>query len=182
MLGSDARRDWLRVDEAIKEKTGIGPGAVCVDLGCGAGAFSIPLAETVGETGKVYAVDTGTEVLDVLRSKNPPPNLVIIQKDAASTELEPGIADLCLMVLLLHEVPPEGVLAEAFRLLKPGGSALVMEWKEGSGAPGPPDNERIGRERIERLLAGAGFASFDYAGWTDSHYIATALKPAEKPN
>jgi ubiquinone/menaquinone biosynthesis C-methylase UbiE len=176
MLGSDARRAWLRVDDVIKEKTGIKPGMVCVDLGCGAGVFSIPLAETVGGAGRVYAVDTGVEVLDVLRGKNPPSNLVIVQADAADTGLDSGIADLCLMVLLLHEVPPEGVVAEAFRLLKPEGKALVLEWIEGTGAPGPPDNERIGRERMERLLTKAGFSSFEYTGWSDSHYVATALK------
>jgi ubiquinone/menaquinone biosynthesis C-methylase UbiE len=176
MLGSDERGKWLRSDELISEKVKAFPGMNCVDLGSGAGALSLPLAKAVGEKGKVYAVDINSDVLDVIREKNPPQNLVIIQRDAADTGLDASIADICIMVLLLHEVPPEGVLAEAYRLLKPGGRALVLEWRMDYEAPHPPHNERIDREHIERLLTEAGFSGFEYAEWTKSHYVATAVK------
>lgn len=178
MLGSSERSRWLRVDDVIREKAGVRPGMVCVDLGCGAGVFSVPLAAAVGETGKVYAVDTSSEALNVIREKEPPPNLIIVQADAADTKIEGGIADLCLMVLFLHEVSPEGILTEAFRLLKPEGRALVLEWKKDMDSPMPPRNERIGREQIKQLLEDAGFTSFEYTDWSDSHYVATAAKPA----
>jgi len=177
ILASRDRRKWLRTDDAIKEKAGVVPGMTCVDLGCGAGAFSFPLAEAVGEKGKVYAVDNSAEVLDVIREKDPPPNLITVAADVRHTGLDGAIADLCLMALILHEVePPEELIAEAFRLLKPGGRALVLEWRMDFDSPQPPRDERISRERMQRLFAWAGFSSSGYADWSPSHYIATAEK------
>jgi ubiquinone/menaquinone biosynthesis C-methylase UbiE len=175
ILGSNRRAEWLKVDEIIA-RAGVSQGMVCVDLGCGAGALSLPLAEKVGSTGKVYAVDTNPDVLQVIQEKNPAVNLVIIERNASNTGLDASIADRCFMILLLHEVPPEGVLAEAYRLLKEGGKAIALEWRMDFDSPRPPRNERIDRDKMEQLLTGAGFSSFDYTEWSDSHYVATALK------
>jgi ubiquinone/menaquinone biosynthesis C-methylase UbiE len=177
ILSSRDRRGWLRADDAIKEKCGVRPGMTCIDLGCGAGAFSFPLAEAVGEKGKVYAVDNNADVLNIINEKIPPQNLVTVNADVRHTGLDGAIADLCLMVLILHEVePPEEVMAEAYRLLKPGGKTMVLEWRMDFDSPHPPRDERIGKERMERLFAGAGFTSSDYTEWSNSHYIATAMK------
>jgi ubiquinone/menaquinone biosynthesis C-methylase UbiE len=175
ILGSDRRAEWLRIN-AILEKAEISQGMVCVDLGCGAGTLSLPLAEKVGSTGKVYAVDTNPDVLQVITEKNPPVNLITIQKSAADTGLNASIADCCFMILLLHEIPPEAVLAEAHRLLKKEGKAIILEWRMDFDSPRPPRNERIDRDRMEQLLTGAGFISFDYFEWSDSHYVMTAVK------
>ena len=175
ILGSGRRAEWLKVDELI-EKAGVSQGMVCADLGSGAGALSIPLAEKVGSTGKVYAVDTNPDVLQVIKEKNPPANLVILQKSAADTGLDASIADCCFMILVLHEVPPEGVLAEAYRLLKKEGKAITLEWQMDFDSPRPPRNERIDRDRMEQLMTDAGFTAFEYTEWSDSHYVMTAVK------
>ena len=175
ILGSSRRAGWLKVDELI-EKTDVSEGMVCVDLGCGAGALSLPLAEKVGSTGKVYAVDTNPNVLQVIEEKNPPANLVTLLKSAADTGLDASIADCCFMILVLHEVSPEGVLAEAYRLLKTEGKAIALEWRMDFDSPRPPRNERIDRDRMEQLMTGAGFTTFEYTQWSESHYVMTAVK------
>lgn len=175
ILGSDRRAEWLKVNEIIG-KAAVTRGTVCVDLGCGAGTLSLPLAEKVGSTGKVYSVDTNPDVLQVLIEKNPPAHLVTLQKSAADTGLDASIADCCFMILVLHEVPPEGVLAEAYRLLKKEGKAIILEWRMDFDSPRPPRNERIDRDHMEQLLAGAGFTSFEYYEWSASHYVMTAVK------
>ena len=40
------------------------------DIGCGMGFFSIAMAEYVGSSGKVYAVDLQQEMLDVLKKRS----------------------------------------------------------------------------------------------------------------
>ena len=177
MLDSEQRGKWLRADDLIKDVAGITRGMTCIDLGCGAGAVSFPMVNAVGDKGAVYAVDNSAEVLERIRLKNPPPNLIPIHSDAGQTGLESGIADICLMVLILHEVEePDKVAAEAFRLLKPEGKALVMEWREDFDSPHPPHNERIGRKQMEQLFRETGFSSFEYTEWSGSHYVATGLK------
>jgi ubiquinone/menaquinone biosynthesis C-methylase UbiE len=177
LLDSEDRARWLKVDDLIKNKAGITRGMTCIDLGSGTGVISFPLASAVGNTGKVYAVDISDEVIGRIREKNPPSNLVPVVNDAGQTGLENQIADVCFMILILHEVEqPEKILAEAFRLLKPGGKALALEWREDFDSPHPPHNERITREMAEQLFKNAGFSSFDYTEWSRSHYVATGSK------
>ncbi len=45
----------------------INQGDIAVDLGCGMGYFSIPLASLVGDTGKVISVDLQSEMLSGLK-------------------------------------------------------------------------------------------------------------------
>ncbi len=176
MLSSEDRARWLHADDLVKE-SGISQGMTCIDLGCGAGALSFPLVNATGEEGAVYAVDTSAEALDHIRAKDPPENLKTVNSEAARTGLESGIADFCFMLLLLHEVEqPERVLAEAYRLLKPGGKAVALEWREDAEIPMPPRNERIGKEKIEPLMTGAGLSDLEYKEWGKSRYIMTGSK------
>ena len=42
---------------------------VVVDLGCGSGYYTLPLAELVGPEGNVYAVDLGENCIQALEKK-----------------------------------------------------------------------------------------------------------------
>ncbi len=177
MLDSEQRQKWLRADDLIKEMAGITVGMTCVDLGCGTGAISFPLASAVGNEGRVYAVDNDAKAIGRIKEKGPPSNLIPVLKDAVQTGLESEIADFCFMVLILHEVEqPNRVMAEALRLLKPGGKVLVMEWRDEPDTPGPPHSERIPKEQMERLFTQAGLFSYTYTEWSRSHYVATGIK------
>ncbi len=177
MLDSEDRARWLKVDDLISKVAGITAGMICVDLGCGTGTISLPLASAVGTKGKVYAVDTNAKVIERIKEKNPPPNLIPVLGDAGNTGLESQVADSCFMVLILHEVvQPEKIMTEAFRLLKREGKALALEWREDFDSPHPPHNERINIKEVEQLFKKAGFSRFEYINWSRSHYVATAIK------
>ena len=156
MLDNEGRAKWLRVDDLIKELN-IGKGMTCIDLGCGTGALSFPLAGIVGKEGTVYAVDTNTDAINRIREKSPPENLKPVNSSAARTGLDDGIADVCFIILLLHEVDqPENILAEAYRLLKPGGQAATLEWRGEAEGQGPPSSERLSWEKAEQLFSSVG--------------------------
>ena len=41
---------------------GLKSGLIFMDIGCGGGFFALPAARVVGESGKVYGIDTNAEV------------------------------------------------------------------------------------------------------------------------
>jgi ubiquinone/menaquinone biosynthesis C-methylase UbiE len=176
-LDSPGRIKDLRPQELLKEMARIDFGNTCVDFGSGTGIFALPMAELVGSNGKVYAVDHSPEMLGHIRAKNPPNNLTLFHADVGSTGLDDGIADICLLAFILHEVKePGNVVAEAFRLLKAAGRLVVVEWKADLDTPGPPRKVRISHEQITRLFTQIGLTSPRYLDWSQNHYVAIGTK------
>ncbi|APV45381.1 Methyltransferase domain-containing protein [Dehalogenimonas formicexedens] len=176
-LDNPGRIAELRIPDLLRDIGGVKTGMVCVDLGCGTGTFTLPLAGMAGDSGKVFAVDDSAEMLGILGSRNPPGNVVTIKADFIGTGLENGIADFCLTAFILHETRhPEKLLAEAYRLLKPGGILLAVEWRPDYESHGPPLNIRISAERMETMFGVAGFKMFRTAMWTEKHYYGTGAK------
>lgn len=150
---------------------------ICVDLGCGTGVFARPMADLAGTTGTVYAVDRQTDMLAHIASGGPPANLQLLQTDVGKTGLPGGIADVCLLAFVLHELKaPEDVLSECHRLLKPHGRLTIVEWKMESDK-GPPLDIRIDRPRAEELLRRASMEPGGFFEWSARHYVITALRP-----
>ena len=112
------------------------PGMTAIDIGCGMGFFSLPLAGMVGEAGRVVCVDVQQKMLSVLGRRARRKGLSeIIECRLASQEalsiadLEDQ-ADLVLAIHGLHETAyPRRFLTSCFEVLRPGGKMLVLEPK-----------------------------------------------------
>jgi ubiquinone/menaquinone biosynthesis C-methylase UbiE len=175
-LNNPERLKELRPVQVIKEVADVKPSMTCVDFGSGTGVFTFPMSEAVGAAGLVYAVDNSANMLELVKSKGLPANIRLIQADAAATGLQDECADLCLCVLILHEVDsPERVILEARRVLKPGGKIIIMEWKMDSDW-GPPRSIRLSREKIELILKEAGIGFERFIDWSSTCYIVTGKK------
>jgi SAM-dependent methyltransferase len=95
-----------------------------LDAGTGAGAFAIALAPLVR---KVIGVDVVPELLDEGR-KRAPANVELVEANATALPYELGSFDLVCTARTLHHAPrPELVLAEMNRVLRPGGTMLVVD-------------------------------------------------------
>ena len=106
-----------------------------LDVGTGAGAFAIALAPLVRE---VIGVDVRTELLDEGRTRAPG-NVELVEADVTALPYELGSFDLVCTALALHHAPrPELVLAEMNRVLRPGGSMLVVDCE-------PPSSSNVCR-------------------------------------
>jgi ubiquinone/menaquinone biosynthesis C-methylase UbiE len=175
-LNNAERLKELRPGELLAGVAGVREGMVCVDLGCGTGVFTVPMADLVGAAGRVYAVDTSREMLDYVAARRPGPQVTLVQADAGRTGLEGDSTDVCVAAFVLHEVAsPSDLLAEAYRLLAPDGVVTVVEWKA-DVRRGPPPGVRIGSEKTRELLARAGFAGDAYVDWSENHYAVTSKK------
>ena len=103
----------------------LSPGEVVVDIGCGAGLDSILVASRVGHSGKVIGVDFTPEMIEKAKRNTellgiPNIELRLGEVDAlpltdasADTVISNGVFNLC--------VDKKKVLAEVFRVLRPGG-------------------------------------------------------------
>jgi ubiquinone/menaquinone biosynthesis C-methylase UbiE len=107
------------------------PGMTVIDVGCGVGWFSIPMAQMVGDRGRVIAVDLQQQMLDMLGRR--------AEKAGVSAQIEThkceqnrlGLtaqADFALIFAMLHEVPDQRrLLSEIHACLKPSGKLLLAE-------------------------------------------------------
>lgn len=109
-----------------------------LDFGCGYGAYTIPVAEIVGECGIVYALDKDKEALDSLMQKAESQGLNNIDRMETSGGLEIGLTDESLDVVLLFDVfhsfffpravDREMLLSEIRRVMKSSGFLSISLW------------------------------------------------------
>ncbi|MBM3148779.1 MAG: methyltransferase domain-containing protein [Chloroflexi bacterium] len=116
------------------ERSGIKEGMKVLDLGCGSGAFTPFIARTVGEKGKVYALDIQADMLAQLERKLAKPenrdikNVKLVRANAYELPFDDGFFDLVYMVTVLQEIPDrKRALQEVGRVLKKGGILAVTE-------------------------------------------------------
>jgi SAM-dependent methyltransferase len=96
-----------------------------LDLGCGAGMSTLPLADAFPGA-EIYAVDIAAPMLRYAHGRSEAFGVPVhySQQNAAETNFEDGAFDLIVSNLLLHEIPQKltrRVIAECYRLLTPGG-------------------------------------------------------------
>jgi ubiquinone/menaquinone biosynthesis C-methylase UbiE len=155
LLDSGYRRR-IQPPEQLIERSGIKKGMHVLDLGCGSGAFTPFIARTVGEKGKVYALDIQADMLKQLEKKLSKPenkdikNIKLIEGNAYELPFEDSSLDLVNMVTVLQEIPDRSrALQEVKRVLKLGGFLAVTELF--------PDPDYPWRSTTVKLGEGAGF-------------------------
>jgi SAM-dependent methyltransferase len=109
---------------ALCERLGLVAGRHCLDVGAGTGSLALALAERVGPTGSVTALDVDTRFLEPLESAG----LAVVRADVTADPLPARAFDLVHARLLLEHLPQrDAVLAKLVRALRPGGVLLVEE-------------------------------------------------------
>jgi ubiquinone/menaquinone biosynthesis C-methylase UbiE len=141
------------------------PGITFLDLGCGAGNYTLAVAEVIGQHGVVVALDlwpSGIEALEERAQAAGRRNIRALLADISKlVPLGDGSVDLCLMATVLHDLAEvglaEGALKEASRVLKPGGVLAIVEFDKVEGPPGPPRHIRLAPEEVENIVSPYGF-------------------------
>jgi SAM-dependent methyltransferase len=122
----------------------VGPldGKQVVELGCGPRGSLDALSERVGPTGSAVGVDRSADAVELARglvADRGLSNVDVVLGDARSTGLPDAGYDLATARLVLVNVPqPEEIVAEAVRLVRPGGTVAFHEADAVSHVCDPP--------------------------------------------
>jgi len=95
-------RDFFRPRMNLLKDVGIKPGFCVLDYGCGPGSYIMPLAELVGNSGEIYALDIhplAIKKVQSIASNNGLRNVKTIQSDC-KTGLLNNSMDVVLLELI----------------------------------------------------------------------------------
>ena len=114
-----------------------GPGGVWADLGSGAGAFTLALADLLGPDAEIYSVDTDPRALarqaEAMRERFPATRVHYLAADFTGPLTLPPL-DGIVMANALHFQRDQAAVVRGLReRLRPGGRLLLVEYNTDRG-------------------------------------------------
>lgn len=175
--------DADRIVERLVGRAG-GAGGI-VEFGCGYGTFTLPAAKRTA--GRLHTFDIESEMVERVRRRAEAAGLGNVRAEsrdfvADGTGLPDGSADHAMIYNLLHLEDPAGLLAEAYRILRPGGIVSILHWRCDVETPrGPSLDIRPRPDQCRAWAEAAGFRFLEYvdlSGCGDFHYGLVAERPS----
>jgi ubiquinone/menaquinone biosynthesis C-methylase UbiE len=184
-LGGRRRRAFTR----LAAESGARPGDEVLDVGCGSGYFTRVIATAVAPDGTAHGVDPSDEAISDAQRRTRLANCTFSDGIAEALDAPDGAYDVVVTSLMIHHLPealrPQAI-GEMFRVLRPGGSVLIAEFR--------PPASRIGRRLIGALhspamaenrvdllapmVGEAGFEQLRSGNLRPSTHYVKAVKPS----
>jgi len=151
-----------------------------VEVGCGYGTFTIPVAKVI--SGQIHAYDIDEEMIRITKceagkAKLNNVNAILRDITAEGTGLPDESVDYVMLFNILHLETPELLLKEAIRILKKGGKVGIIHWNYDPSTPRGPSMEiRPKSEDCLKWAENAGFSGGVRCDLKPYHYGIVLIK------
>jgi ubiquinone/menaquinone biosynthesis C-methylase UbiE len=176
-------REVYRKRKEILAAAGVRPGMAVADVGAGTGLFTMLFAQTVGPSGRVYAVDISRAFIEYIgeRAKSEGlDNVTTVLTKGTDTELPEASIDLVYTCDTYHHFEHPGeTLRSIKRALRPGGRMVVIDFEK---IPGETHQQRIDHTRADKQTAikeieAAGFRFVEEKKLMRENYFVVFQRP-----
>lgn len=188
--------DWWQAlwpdPEGVLRRLGIDFGVSILDLCCGDGHFTAPMAHIVGGIGRVMALDLDPEMIEQAKARLatagvPPSAVRWLECDATGlADKLPRQPEYVFIANTFHGVPDKQQLArDVFNAMKPGGQFTIVNWHHRSkddttvlGLPrGPETKLRMSPDAVMDEVLPVGFRLHGIVELPPYHYAVVFDKP-----
>jgi len=178
-----AEKDTAKLTQ-MAERLELEPGSVVLDVGTGTGVFLPYLLKSIGEKGKVVALDVAEDMLAEARVKKPGRNVEYLLADITDIPLYGEMFDsiVCYSSFPHFQDKPKA-LTEMKRVMKSGGRLFICHTSSRahineihSQIPEVKDDTLPDGDEMRLLMSGAGYTGIKIEENNES-YFASAEKP-----
>jgi SAM-dependent methyltransferase len=121
-----------KVNDLLLARSAVAPGQKVLEVGCGTGAATVPLAEAVGDTGEVVGIDISEPMLAAAReriSQSGLRNVTLLRADAQVHAFEPDCFDLIASRFgVMFFADPTAAFRNLLGAMHPGGRLCFACW------------------------------------------------------
>lgn len=176
---NDPARIKFQSPEKIWETLQLSDPKILVDIGAGTGFFAMPFCDQM-LNGTVYACDMSETMVSWMVENLPDryrDRVIPLKSEENSCDLQDELADLVYMINLHHELDaPLTMLKEAYRMLKTGGTLMVIDWKAEETPMGPPQEIRIPVPVLQEQFSSIGLSRIQSHDGMPYHSFVTGIK------
>lgn len=113
--------------QTVIDLLSLAKGERVIDIGSGPGFLCEAMAERVGPEGAVLGIDISDDLIALCEARNPPPHLSYAKEDALALSAADASFDVAVSTQVAEYIPDTAkLLAEIYRVVRPGGRALIL--------------------------------------------------------
>ena len=163
---------------------GLRDGMKIADLGAGTGHYTLAAAASIGNDGRIYAIDVQEDILNHLRDsahragrRNVETIWGNIEKLGGTKLRDQSMDGIILSNTLFQIEHKDVVVKEIKRIVKKEGKVLVVDWAGAYGGMGPTPDHVVSEHDAEELFITGGFYKLKDFRAGPHHYAIVFTAP-----